>query len=119
MVLAKRRGFGSVKARELKSGARSYLASFINPNTGKRVSRSFRSKMEANAWLGERRRDIRSGEFRSPEEHQEVITFAYATQEHLQRLKTAGRKGSTLYTYSSKLRYPLKTRGQESRGAFL
>ena len=56
--MAKRRGFGSVKARELKSGARSYLASFINPDTGKRVSRSFHSKMEANVWLGERRREI-------------------------------------------------------------
>ena len=58
MVLAKRRGFGSVRTRELKSGARSYLASFINPDTGKRVSRSFHSKMEANVWLGERRREI-------------------------------------------------------------
>ena len=116
MILGKRRGFGSVKTRELKSGARSYLASFINPDTGKRVSRSFRSKMEANAWLGERRRDIRSGEFRSPEEHQEVVTFADATEEHLQRLKTAGRKGSTLYTYSSKLRYPLEKLGDKDLG---
>ncbi|WP_308509747.1 tyrosine-type recombinase/integrase [uncultured Varibaculum sp.] len=116
MILSKRRGFGSVKTRELKSGARSYLASFINPDTGKRVSRSFRSKMEANAWLGERRRDIRSGEFRTPEEHQEVVTFAHATKEHLERVETAGRKGSTLYTYSSKLRYPLEKLGTKNLG---
>lgn len=110
MVLARRRSFGSVKTRELKSGARSYLASFVNPDTGKRISRAFRSKAEANAWLGERHRDIRSGEFRSPSTTP-VITFSQASEDYLERKKKAGRKGSTIYTYTSRLNHPLEHLG--------
>lgn len=47
----KRSGFGYIRPHTLKSGAKSYTASFIDPITRKRVSKTFRAQSEARKWL--------------------------------------------------------------------
>lgn len=110
---AKKRGFGYIRPRALKSGAKSYEASFIDPVTRKRISRAFRVQGEAKKWLNERKRDIMSGEFRTPEEEpQSSPTVKEVTDQWLKDLEARGRKESTLYTYDSKIKHPLEELGK-------
>lgn len=103
--MSTRRGFGSIKARVLKSSRTTYIASFVNPQTSKRVSRSFPSKAMASSWLHDRRRQILTGEFTASKTPVVTKTVEQAGREWLETLDTTGRKGSTIYTYESKLKY--------------
>lgn len=110
-----RRSFGYIRPHTLKSGTKSYTASFTDPITRKRVSRTFRAQSDARKWLTERKKDIMTGEFRTPDKQTAPLpspTIEEVTEKWLKHLRARGRKESTLYTYESKIKHPLAELGK-------
>ena len=114
-MASKRSSFGYIRPHTLKSGAKSYTASFVDPITRKRVSRTFRAQSEARKWLNIRKKDIMAGQFRSPDKQAPPLpspTVKEVTDQWLKDLRARGRKESTLYTYDSKIKHPLAELGK-------
>lgn len=104
-----RSNFGYIRKTILKTGKPSYNASFIHPETKKRISKTFRSKTQAQRWLKEINNDILTGNFKhqQPTEEQttaNTITVNDYAKTWMEALERRGISPNTKRSYLSNLR---------------
>lgn len=98
-----RRAFGHIKTRK-RAGGLSYQASYIDPATGKRRTKTFRAKKDATAYLAKIALKIDAGETLDAPKPRKVPTVKEWGEEWQKRLTDSGASPNTLRSYKSHLK---------------
>lgn len=102
--MGRTRQFGTIKTRPRQNGAITYQASFLNPHTGKRISKSFRSRRAANAFLAETRQRLAEGQDPTPAPPIVIPTVKDWSATWLDRQRAGDGSPNSIRSYKSHLR---------------
>lgn len=97
------RSFGYIRQRQRENGKISYQASFVDPATGKRRTKTFRAKTDATAFLAKTALKIDAGETLDAPKPRKVPTVKEWGEEWQKRRKDAGASPNSLRSYKSHL----------------
>jgi integrase len=109
--MARRRGFGEIERRRTRTGSVGHRARYMMPN-GNRYSRTFGTKVDAEAWLASERLLVDRGEWTPPmareaaasrQQAQAVINTVAAYAERYLRDPDRGLRPSTIRGYRQML----------------
>lgn len=100
--MARTRSFGYIRTRQRENG-NSYQASYIDPATGKRRTKTFRAKKDAAAFLAKIALKIDAGETLDKPAPRKVPTVKEWGEEWQKRRKDAGASPNSLRSYKSHL----------------
>ena len=98
------RSFGYIRQRQRENGKISYQASFVDPATGKRRTKTFRAKKDATAFLAKTALQIEAGKpLDAPSTPRRVPTVKQWGEEWLERRRGEGASPNTMRSYKSTL----------------
>lgn len=101
--MGRTRVFGYIRTRKRENG-NSYQASYVDPATGKRRTKTFRAKKDATAYLAKTALLIDAGETPNAPKPHRVPTVKEWGEEWQKRLKESGASPNTLRSYKSHLK---------------
>lgn len=101
--MGRTRSFGYIRTRKRENG-NSYQASYIDPATGKRRTKTFRAKKDATAFLAKIALKIDAGETLDAPKPRKVPTVKEWGEEWQKRLKDSGASPNSLRSYKSHLK---------------
>ena len=101
--MGRTRVFGYIRTRKRENG-NSYQASYIDPATGTRRTKTFRAKKDATAYLAKTALKIDAGESPNAPKPRKVPTVKEWGEEWQKRLKDSGASPNTLRSYKSHLK---------------
>lgn len=102
--MARTRSFGYIRQRQRENGKISYQASFVDPATGKRRTKTFRAKKDATAFLAKIALQIEAGKpLDAPSTPRRVPTVKQWGEEWLERRRSEGASPNTIRSYKSTL----------------
>lgn len=101
--MGRTRSFGYIRTRKRENGL-SYQASYIDPATGKRRTKTFRAKKDATTYLAKTALKIDAGKPLDTPKPRRVPTVKEWGEEWQKRLKDAGASPNSLRSYKSHLK---------------